>query len=505
MQQNKHIELSPKTLFRNQIVLWLFLYSSWLWSQCPTVINTTQTFCDVQSPTIANLVAIDNGGGVAWFASATSTTPLASSVGLVNGSQYFADNTDGNCGNRVAVTVTIFGPPGGPPFQGFCNDDVTSFTVGDIIALGNNIQWYIASVGGTPLPLSTLLTTNTFYYASQTNPFTGCETSRKIVFVSVGFVPTPTGPSTQYFCINPGNPPTIANLIASGNNNWYTTISSTVPLSNNTPLVNGSTYYATTTDPPCESTSRLEVNVIIQPLNNAGNSETISICATETTTIGTVNLFDSLSGTPFATGSWLGPLTTTNGHLGTLDVSTLNAAGSPYIFTYTVDESFECPPVSSTVSVIISDPLSPGEDNSISICDNTGTIDLFNVLGGIPELGGSWSPSLSSGTGIFNPLIDAAGTYTYSIVDPICGELFSSVTVSVVMAPNPGEDGSTEICEDSALFELFDFLNGTPDPNGTWSPALASGTGVFNPAIDLPGVYTYTVLGTVPCLDESAT
>jgi hypothetical protein len=30
-------------------------------AQCPTVINPNQTFCDIQSPTVANLVATNSG------------------------------------------------------------------------------------------------------------------------------------------------------------------------------------------------------------------------------------------------------------------------------------------------------------------------------------------------------------------------------------------------------------------------------------------------------------
>jgi gliding motility-associated-like protein len=505
MLQNKPIKPNPNTIFSNQILIWLLLFTCWSWAQCPTVTNTIQTFCDLQSPTIASLVATDNGGGVAWFATASSTTPLSSSTGLVNGTQYFADNAAGNCGSRVAVTVTIFGPPIGPNFQGFCVENLSQATVANLVAFGNNIRWYNIPVGGTPLNPATVLNPNTLYYASQTNPNTGCETSRLVVFVTVGLVPVPTGAPTQFFCTNPSNPPTVADLVASGNNNWYNTISSAEPLPLNTPLVDGATYYATTVDPPCESTGRLAVTVVIQPLNNAGSDVAIDICVTETATIGTVNLFGLLTGSPFTSGTWTGPSATTNGHLGTVDISGFNPLGSPYVFTYTVDESFECPTASATVTLNIVDPINPGKDAEITICDNNGPLDLFALLGGNPEPGGSWSPALASGTNIFDPSVDAPGTYTYAVTDPVCGVLTAMVTVIVITAPDSGEDGIAEICEDSAPINLFDFLNGTPDVNGSWSPALASGTGIFDPSVDAAGVYTYTVLGTAPCANASAT
>ena len=45
------------------------------YGQCPTVSSPNQSFCDTQSPTIADLVATDNGGGVRWYANATGGTP----------------------------------------------------------------------------------------------------------------------------------------------------------------------------------------------------------------------------------------------------------------------------------------------------------------------------------------------------------------------------------------------------------------------------------------------
>jgi gliding motility-associated-like protein len=64
-----------------------------------------------------------------------------------------------------------------------------------------------------------------------------------------------------------------------------------------------------------------------------------------------------------------------------------------------------------------------------------------------------------------------------------------------VETPEAGDDGSLSTCSNGATVNLFDSLNGTPDTGGTWSPALASGTGVFDPAVDVEGTYTYTVTG----------
>ena len=190
-------------------------------AQCPTVTNSNQSFCDIQSPTIANLTAINNGNGVFWYANSTGGSPLSAAVGLVNGEDYFADDASGSCGTRQSVTVTIYSAPTGLNFQGVCVDVAGNATISDLLANGNNIRWYATSSGGVPLPVSTVLTDNTIYYASQTNPNTNCETSRLSVFVNVGVVPTPTGNANQQFCVTPGNVPTVADLVASGNNNWY--------------------------------------------------------------------------------------------------------------------------------------------------------------------------------------------------------------------------------------------------------------------------------------------
>jgi hypothetical protein len=192
-----------KTVFlqslKKILFIGIFFFTILGFAQCPTVTNTSQSFCDIQSPTVSNLQAINNGGGVRWFPTETATVPLLPSAGLVNGEDYFADSNGGNCGTRVRVVVTIYGPPTGLNFQGRCVDFPEQATVATLVASGNNVQWYNVPNGGTPLPLSTVLVPNTIYYANQENPDTGCRTSRLSVFVTVGVVPVPVRTKSTTF------------------------------------------------------------------------------------------------------------------------------------------------------------------------------------------------------------------------------------------------------------------------------------------------------------------
>ncbi len=464
-------------------------------AQCPTVNNPTQSFCDTESVLISDLVAVDNGGGVVWYDTQTSTTPLNNAAGLNNGQDYYADDNTGSCGTRARVDVIIFGPPVGQNFQGVCLDDPTNATVADLIADGNDVQWYSQIAGGSPLNDSDILNDDTLYYADQSNPETGCRTSRLSVLVNVGSTPVPEGDTTQEFCISDTFTPTIADLVASGLNNWYPTLFSAVPLALNTPLVEGQTYYATTVDPPCESTGRLAVFVVLTDSPVAGTDANISLCDNNEP----IDLFTVLGGMPDVGGTWSPPLTSGTG---VFDPSS-DLAG---VYTYIFEANEPCPEVFSTVTVsVIAAPLA-GSNSSVALCSDSAAVDLFDSLGGAPEPGGTWSPSLNSGTGVFNPATDAAGVYTYTVAGtPPCENVSATVTVSVATLPNAGNDASENICDNIEPIDLFDSLGGNPDTGGTWSPALASGSGIFDPTLDPAGVYTYTVLGTDPCPDDTAT
>ena len=224
---------------------------------------------------------------------------------------------------------------------------------------------------------------------------------------------------------------------------------------------------------------------------SAGEDGDFKICINNSP----VDLFGSLNGTPDTGGVWSPSLSSGTGMFNP-------SIDAPGIYTYTVTNGV-CGSDTSEVNVTIDVLPNAGENGDLEICINSSPVDLFGSLNGTPDTGGVWSPSLSSGTGIFNPSIDAAGVYTYTVTNGVCGSDTSEVNVTIDVLPNAGENGDLEICINSSPVDLFGSLNGTPDTGGVWSPSLSSGTGMFNPSIDAAGVYTYTVTNGVCGSDTS--
>ena len=143
-------------------------------------------------------------------------------------------------------------------------------------------------------------------------------------------------------------------------------------------------------------------------------------------------------------------------------------------------------------------------DTETAICSNSGPISLLDLIEGNPETGGTWLPALASGTDIFDPNIDAPGIYNYSYIGD-CAIVDVEIDVTIQQANNAGANNAITICSDAPSFDLFNLLGTGVTLNGTWSPALASGTSIFNPAVDTGGNYTYTIPAEDACAEISAT
>jgi len=246
--------------------------------------------------------------------------------------------------------------------------------------------------------------------------------------------------------------------------------------------------YSISVPPPCTSVSSTVTITLAQP-PNAGSDADITLCISSPAT----SLLAALNGTPDATGTWSGPSAVAGGMF---NPATMNNGD----YVYTVAGTSPCPSTSATVTVNVVTNPDPGSPGAATLCTTGTAVDLFSLISGTPDAGGTWSGPSAVVAGEFEPATMSAGVYTYSIsVPPPCTSVSSTVTITLVQPPNAGADADLTLCISSPATSLLVALNGTPDAIGTWSgPSVVAG-GMFNPANMNSGDYIYTVAGTTPC------
>ena len=150
------------------------------------------------------------------------------------------------------------------------------------------------------------------------------------------------------------------------------------------------------------------------------------------------------------------------------------------------------------------------QDTNVSVCSNS-TKDLFTVITGNPGTGGTWSVPTGGSPlngNIFDPAINLPGEYIYTFTKS-CNTALTTISVKVIVSiqqiKNPGVSTTTSSCVTTPSYNLFSLLGNSAEVGGTWSPTLTSGTGVFNPAVDAGGIYTYSFPATGVCPVASST
>ncbi|PID87728.1 MAG: hypothetical protein CSB06_03570 [Bacteroidia bacterium] len=143
-------------------------------------------------------------------------------------------------------------------------------------------------------------------------------------------------------------------------------------------------------------------------------------------------------------------------------------------------------PLDTSATIEVQIVPDAGTDGALTICQGETLTeqDLFNALGGSPDVGGVWIPTPAG-----------AGIYTYAVESVCNGDTVKAqVTVTEQGPPNAGTNAVLRLLKGKVLTEamLFEALGGTPDAGGVWTPAPAG-----------EGFYTYTVAATSPCSGEA--
>jgi gliding motility-associated-like protein len=261
----------------------------------------------------------------------------------------------------------------------------------------------------------------------------------------------------------------------------------------------GTYTYTVTGIPPCANRSAT-VQVSVTTSSSPGISNSITVCSTEAP----FSMVTRLLGSPALNGTWTGPLPSTAAMSGIFFPGTT----APGTYRYTVPAQGACAASSSTLTVQVNTQPNAGLDADTTLCETSGAVDLFTLLGPNAQLGGTWRRGSNNAphSGIIIPSVDVSDTYIYRVTGLApCTLDEASVQVTINASPEAGCNGLLTICDDGLPVSLFTLLGCTPQVPGFWlEPDGALHSGVFVPGSDGPGVYAYVVAGTAPCANDTA-
>jgi hypothetical protein len=354
-----------------------------------------QSFCG--SATVSNLVA--TGTNLQWYSASTGGTALASTDAVSTGTYYVSQTVSGCESTRTSVAVTVNTTSAPTALaQSFCG----SATVSNLVATGTNLQWYAASTGGTALASTDAVSTGT-YYVSQT--ISGCESTRTSVAVTVNTTSAPTA-SAQSFC----GSSTVSNLVATGTNlQWYTVSTGGGALSTTDAVYTG-TYYVSQTVSGCEST-RTSVAVSVNT-TTAPTASAQSFCGSATVS----NLV--------ATGTNLQWYAASTG--GTALASTNAVSTGTYYVSQTVSG---CESTRTSVAVTVNTTPTAPTASAQSLCSGSLVGNL--VANGDNGATFNWYDVASDGIALNNNTVLVTGTYYVSQTVNGCESTRISVAVTI--------------------------------------------------------------------------
>jgi large repetitive protein len=471
---------------------------------CPIVAESVQTFCESEGtgnnyyrPAIKHLSA--ESDDLAWYATADSEEMLSWEELLVDGVTYYAGDAANTCNNRVAVTVDLLTAPnaGATTFLEFCSSDVPV----DVLTLMRPSILGAPDAGGYFVPQFNSGTTvfdpsvdisGTYKYHVE-SPNNTCPDDEAVVYITVN--PTPNAGEDRTIALNSTSPADLGERLGEGiatDGTWNPAFVSGTNIFD--PQVDAlGTYEYTVTSGACDDTA------IITIAQNQQDPENCPIVAESVQTFceseGTGNNYYRPAIKHLSAESddlaWYATADSDEA----LSWEELLVDGMTY---YAGDAANTC---TNRVAVTVDLLTSPnaGATTFIKFCDTDEPIDVLTLMRpsilGAPDAGGYFVPQFNSGTTVFDPSVDISGTYKYHVESPnsTCPDDEAVVYITVNSTPNAGEDRTITLNSDSPA-DLGERLGEGIATNGTWNPAFASGTNVFDPQVDAWGTYEYTLI-----------
>ena len=195
-----------------------------------------------------------------------------------------------------------------------------------------------------------------------------------------------------------------------------------------------------------------------------------------------------------------------------------------YNFEYQIQGNTFCPLQTATLTLMVSEQYSSGEEASRTLCESDASFNLFDVLGGSPSNNGIWTlpdGSMSTDNNLtFNPATSEAGTYIYAVppntstTDPtieICPGSATNIVINVDQNANPGADNDGVACKSDLQFDLLTLVDPAANPGGFFVDVNTPPTGALSGSIVDVSVldggnysFEYQVQGSTFCPPQSA-
>ncbi|MFD2185337.1 gliding motility-associated C-terminal domain-containing protein [Aquimarina celericrescens] len=190
-----------------------------------------------------------------------------------------------------------------------------------------------------------------------------------------------------------------------------------------------------------------------------------------------------------------------------------------FTFVYTTTSSDGCVDVANLTFTVNTLP-DAGENNNIALCSDDLTITLFDLLGGTPDITGTWAGPFGYTSvdhlGVFDPNdemlpILGEGVYTYTVEgnEGCSTSDDASVTVTIIEPLTIGDDRADTFCKLEGRVNLFSLLDRDTPRTGIFEDTDNTG------ALSLDGVlefetltneiyeFRYVLTNVAPC-DESS-
>ncbi|PRY44159.1 putative secreted protein (Por secretion system target) [Spirosoma oryzae] len=244
------------------------------------VVPTLAPVCQNTTPVVLTAA----GQGLKWYADATSTGSLGSSIvqqtGVAGTFGYYVSQTVGTCeGPRALAQVVVNASPAAPVVQATqsgCQDAPAQ----PLTASGTGLQWYDANDSqiGTPTPDTRVDATQTYTY-KVTQTVNGCVSPAATILYTVTALPVPTVTTPVAYCQNtPAQP-----LQASGSGlRWVDpngAVTSAAPTPSTSVITAGASYSVSQTNAQgCESRkAEIRVTVNAQAVAVLSGTTTVSV------------------------------------------------------------------------------------------------------------------------------------------------------------------------------------------------------------------------------------